>query len=129
VRRLPTWSEIELLIGTEAVVLGLDTCEDFHEKVPPLRRMIGSAGMFNSGTNLVSWTSLIVAVAKKTFTSRSECIFPGSHTAQYGTEEMVEHLSSFGVRRQSFGGEDAGAIGIQIFRALAVIRLAGAPLE
>ena len=42
---------------------------------------------------------------------------------------MVEHLSSFGVRRQSFGGEDAGAIGIHIFRALAVIRLAGAPLE
>ena len=104
-------------------------CEDFREKVPPLRRMIGSAGMFNLGTNLVSWTSLVAAVAKKTFTSHSKCIFPGSHTAQYGTEEMVERLSSFGVRRQSFGGEDAGAIGIQILRALAVIRLAGTPSE
>ena len=66
---------------------------------------------------------------KKTFTSCSECIFPGYYTAQYGTEEMVERLSSFGVRRQSFGGEDVGAIGIQILRALAVIRLAGTPSE
>jgi hypothetical protein len=73
-RRLPTWSEIESLIGTEAVVLGLDRCEVFREKVPPLRRMLGSAGMFNSGTNLVSWTSAAV-VAGKTFTSRSESIF------------------------------------------------------
>ena len=64
-RQLPTWFEIKSLIGTEAVLLGLDTCEDFRKKVPPLRRMIGSAGMFNSGTNLVSWTSLVVAVAKK----------------------------------------------------------------
>jgi hypothetical protein len=64
-RRLLTWSEIKLLIGMEAVVLGLDTHEDFREKVPPLKRMIGSAGIFNSGTNLVSWTSLVVAVAKK----------------------------------------------------------------
>ena len=64
-RQLPTWSEIKLLIGMEAVVLGLDTHEDFREKVPPLKRMIGSAGIFNSGTNLVSWTSLVVAVAKK----------------------------------------------------------------
>ena len=64
-RQLPTWFEIKSLIGTEAVLLGLDTCEDFRKNVRPLRRMIGSAGMFNSGTNLVSWTSLVVAVAKK----------------------------------------------------------------
>ena len=129
-RQLPTWFEIKSLIGTEAVLLGLDTCEDFRKKVPPLRRMIRSAGMFNSGTNLVSWTSLVVAVAKKkTLTSCSECIFPGYYKAQYGMEEMVERLSSFGVRQQSFRGEDAGAIGIQILRALAVIQLAGAPLE
>ena len=42
---------------------------------------------------------------------------------------MVELLSSFSVHRQSFGGEDAGAIGIEILRALAVIRLTGALLE
>ena len=54
-RRLPTWSDIESLLGSlEPVVLGSGRCEAFRESVPPLRRMLGSAGMFNSGTNLVS---------------------------------------------------------------------------
>jgi hypothetical protein len=54
-RLLPTWSDIESLLGSsEPVVLGLDRCEAYRERVPPLRRMLGSAGMFNSGTNLVS---------------------------------------------------------------------------
>lgn len=54
VRRLPTWSQIESLIGDKPVVLGLDRCDDFRNNVPPLRRMLGSSGMFNSGTNLVT---------------------------------------------------------------------------
>ena len=54
-RLLPTWHDIESILGSlEPVVLGLDRCEAFRESVPPLRRMLGSAGMFNSGTNLVS---------------------------------------------------------------------------
>jgi len=54
IKQLPTWSQIESLIGKEPVVLGLDRCEDFRNNVPALRRMLGSSGMFNSGTNLVS---------------------------------------------------------------------------
>ena len=54
IQRLPTWSQIESLIGEKPVLLGLERCNDFRNNVPPLRRMLGSAGMFNSGTNLVS---------------------------------------------------------------------------
>lgn len=54
IERLPTWSQIESLIGKKPVFRGLDTCETFRQNVPPLSRMLGSAGMFNSGTNLVT---------------------------------------------------------------------------
>lgn len=54
IERLPTWSQIESLIGDKPVVLGLERCNDFRNNVPPLRRMLGSSGMFNSGTNLVT---------------------------------------------------------------------------
>ena len=54
-KRLPSWSEIESVIGNEGpIVVGLERCHDFRTNVPPLRRNLGSAGMFNSGTNLVT---------------------------------------------------------------------------
>jgi hypothetical protein len=54
IQRLPTWSQIESIIGDKPMFMGLDTCETFRQNVPPLSRMLGSAGMFNSGTNLVT---------------------------------------------------------------------------
>ena len=53
-RSLPSWSEIESVIGSEPIILGLDKCQVYQSKIPPLRRMLGASGMFNSGTNLVS---------------------------------------------------------------------------
>lgn len=53
-RSLPSWSEIESVIGKEPIILGLNKCEVYRSKTPPLRRMLGASGMFNSGTNLVS---------------------------------------------------------------------------
>jgi hypothetical protein len=53
--RLPSWSYVESQYGKDVVIIGLDRCEYFRNNVPPLRRMLGSAGMFNSGTNLVSF--------------------------------------------------------------------------
>jgi hypothetical protein len=52
---LPKWKEVESLIGKEPVILGLESCEIFRKTIPPLRRMLGASGMFNSGTNLVSF--------------------------------------------------------------------------
>ena len=54
IQRLPSWAQIESVIGPKPVMLGLERCNDYRNNVPPLRRMLGSAGMFNSGTNLVS---------------------------------------------------------------------------
>jgi hypothetical protein len=54
-QNLPTWKEVESLIGKEPVILGLESCEIFRKTIPPLRRMLGASGMFNSGTNLVSF--------------------------------------------------------------------------
>ena len=51
---LPTWDQIVKVIGPHPVVGGLDTCEAFRQTVPAVERMLGSAGMFNTGTNLVT---------------------------------------------------------------------------
>lgn len=52
--KLPTWSQIREVVGTGPVILGLESCPRFRELVPPLERMLGSSGMFNTGTNLVT---------------------------------------------------------------------------
>mmetsp|Transcript_24368 Transcript_24368/g.44072 ORF Transcript_24368/g.44072 Transcript_24368/m.44072 type:complete len:491 (-) Transcript_24368:31-1503(-) len=51
VDELPTWENVTNMYGSEPVVLGLDTCAAFREKVPPKDRLIAAAGMFNTGTN------------------------------------------------------------------------------
>ena len=54
IKLLPTWSQIQAIIGDEPVIYGLDRCEEYRNNIPPLRRMLGAAGMFNSGTNLAT---------------------------------------------------------------------------
>jgi hypothetical protein len=51
---LPTWEQVVQVVGPHPVVGGLDTCETFRQNVPAVERMLGSAGMFNTGTNLVT---------------------------------------------------------------------------
>ena len=51
---LPTWSQVREVVGSAPVLLGLESCPKFRETVPPLERMLGAAGMFNTGTNLVT---------------------------------------------------------------------------
>eukprot|EP00934_Nitzschia_sp_Nitz4_P001705 Nitzschia sp. Nitz4//scaffold188_size43225//36181//37347//NITZ4_007350-RA/size43225-processed-gene-0.25-mRNA-1//1//CDS//3329539859//1705//frame0 len=52
--QLPSWTQVQQVIGSHPYVVGLDNCPVFREKVPPLERMLGAAGMFNTGTNLVT---------------------------------------------------------------------------
>jgi hypothetical protein len=64
--RLPTWQQVQTVVGTtpRIVVVGLppssqsqqqeDPCQVYQHRVPPIRRMMGAAGMFNTGTNLVT---------------------------------------------------------------------------
>lgn len=51
---LPTWEEVREIVGDGPVVLGLESCPRFQKIVPALERMLGAAGMFNTGTNLVT---------------------------------------------------------------------------
>eukprot|EP00934_Nitzschia_sp_Nitz4_P000262 Nitzschia sp. Nitz4//scaffold66_size103028//96921//98281//NITZ4_004517-RA/size103028-snap-gene-0.148-mRNA-1//-1//CDS//3329556407//262//frame0 len=56
VNSLPTWKEVADRFGDEPVVLGQDTCQAFRESIPPRQRVLGVAGPFNSGTNILALT-------------------------------------------------------------------------
>lgn len=51
---LPTSAEIEELYGEQPVILGLDQCQSFRDAVKPEDSFIAVAGIFNTGTNLLS---------------------------------------------------------------------------
>lgn len=51
---LPTWDDIRALVGDHPVIYGLETCQAFRDSIPAVERNLGSAGMFNTGTNLVT---------------------------------------------------------------------------
>eukprot|EP00934_Nitzschia_sp_Nitz4_P002577 Nitzschia sp. Nitz4//scaffold227_size32659//14792//16041//NITZ4_007899-RA/size32659-processed-gene-0.26-mRNA-1//-1//CDS//3329542797//2567//frame0 len=49
--KLPTQQQIEELYGQSSpIIVGLDTCATFRERVPSQQRFLGISGMFNSGT-------------------------------------------------------------------------------
>jgi len=93
IQRLPTWTQIETLIGDQPVLLGLERCIDFRNNIPPLRRMLGSAGMFNSGTNLV--TRLM----------KENCVIPERYK-EHGPHASKE---SYGIRWQTPWGKHTPA--------------------
>lgn len=51
--QLPRWDDVVSLYGESPIIHGLETCEPYREMVKPGDRMIGPAGMFNTGTNLL----------------------------------------------------------------------------
>ena len=52
--QLPTWDQVTAQYGNQPVLRGLESCAVFRETVPAVRRMLGAAGMFSTGTNLVT---------------------------------------------------------------------------
>ena len=52
---LPTWEEVTQLYGHHPVVFGTDSCRNFRNKMPPRERYIGVAGIFNTGTNALTY--------------------------------------------------------------------------
>lgn len=54
IEQLPTWKQVVDLYGQKPVIHNLQSCARFRETVPEVERMLGSAGMFSSGTNLVT---------------------------------------------------------------------------
>lgn len=51
--QLPTWNDIVSMYGDKPIIHGLETCEAYRDTVKPEKRMLGPAGMFNTGTNLL----------------------------------------------------------------------------
>jgi hypothetical protein len=51
VMMLPKWSSVTKLYGEGPVVIGLDTCERFRNTATLNDASIGTAGLFNTGTN------------------------------------------------------------------------------
>lgn len=51
---LPSWLEISQLYGDAPVIVGLEHCQAFRAAVPGERRMLGAAGLFSTGTNLLT---------------------------------------------------------------------------
>lgn len=49
---LPQWKDVVDQYGDKPIIHGLDTCETYRQNVQPQDRMIGPAGIFNTGTNL-----------------------------------------------------------------------------
>lgn len=54
-KALPPWKQVsDRLGGDEPFLHGLDRCEQFQAKVQPVDRLIGVAGLFATGTNLLA---------------------------------------------------------------------------
>lgn len=52
--QLPTWDQVTEQYGNQPILLGLESCKIFRRSVPAIRRMLGAAGLFSTGTNLVT---------------------------------------------------------------------------
>jgi hypothetical protein len=50
---LPSWENITRFFGEGPRVIGLDQCQAFQENTMPRDRLLGVAGNFNTGTNLL----------------------------------------------------------------------------
>lgn len=50
---IPSVKDIEQLYGSGPKIIGLETCKIFRESVPRSETLIGPAGLFNTGTNLI----------------------------------------------------------------------------
>ena len=51
--KLPTMADAIELYGEKPIIYGLETCERYRQTVKPEDRMVGPAGIFNTGTNLL----------------------------------------------------------------------------
>lgn len=77
--KLPTWTQVTSMYSSEPVIAGLSSCADFRATVPAERRMLGAAGMFSTGTNLI------------TVLLKQNCVIP-ERAILYGEDATKEKL-------------------------------------
>lgn len=78
-QELPSMETIVEAYGSKPVIVGLESCAVFRRNVPEERRMLGAAGMFSTGTNLV--TQLL----------KHNCYIP-ARQRKYGSDATKEEL-------------------------------------
>jgi hypothetical protein len=49
INALPTWSQIQQMIGDKPIIHGLETCQAFRDSIDPTVKFFGIAGTFNTG--------------------------------------------------------------------------------
>jgi hypothetical protein len=56
IAQLPTWQQVTRLYGTSGhpIIYGLETCASFRQQTPREDISVGTAGLFNTGTNPLS---------------------------------------------------------------------------
>ena len=109
---LPKWSQVQEVVGSHPYLLGLEHCSKFRDEVPPLERMLGSAGMFNTGTNLVTHllkqnceiperrAKMGPHQSKESYGMRWQVPW-GKHTpAKFRTEHATEKAAASGIRKE-----------------------------
>ena len=47
IEQLPSWRQVQQVIGEHPYIFGLDKCAEYREKVPAVERMLGSSGKYN----------------------------------------------------------------------------------
>jgi len=52
--KIPPKADVVEMYGSSPVILGLERCEEFRRNVKPEDAYVGPAGMFNTGTNLLT---------------------------------------------------------------------------
>ena len=130
-QRLPTWSQVVDLYGPGPVVLGLETCAAYRDKLrqsnQPFANGVGGspyyppkvaiAGLWNSGTTALSLSVLLNLQGYKTEADISEpTVLWGKHTPLYlkpvntwprtkrkrGIEQVKEHILPVVIVRDPF---------------------------
>ena len=51
---IPTLSDIASQYGSRPIIHNLESCSTFRSSIPPMHRMMGVAGLFNTGTNYLA---------------------------------------------------------------------------
>jgi len=62
---LPSWTDVVSMYGNRPKIIGIETCQEFRRTVPLNQSLIGPAGMFNTGTNLLAELLNINCVLKR----------------------------------------------------------------
>ena len=97
---LPTHDDFIKLYGENVVIDGLDTCKRFRDTIPESRRQIGPAGIFNTGTNLLSRLLAMNCVIPNSRIKTMKWQVPwGKHTPAQYRHKNVASIQGKGVNQ------------------------------